>query len=61
MPTVRVYLAVELEVDMYHNPPDKTVGYRGCTEAESVRIANPDEVLEEINGWSEEELKESIL
>jgi hypothetical protein len=59
MPTIKIKWEVVLELDLFHSKPEPDSGYRGCTEIETVRLADPEGVIREINKLDSDELMEA--
>ena len=59
MPTI-IRMEVELEIELYHSPPEPDSGYRGNTEVEKVELHDPYAVLQKINSYDSDELLEAI-
>ena len=58
MPTIKILMEVELEIDIDYQPDDPEVGYVGGTEVEGVRLANVDDVIAQLNMKDSDEILE---
>ena len=60
MPTIKIWKEVELEVEIDYQPDDPLVGYIGGTEVETVKLADPEQVMKEVSKMDSDEILEAL-